>query len=187
MNPKNDEPQWLTNLPNKLTLARIGAVPLLMILYPLEIQFFDIICAVIFFFAAATDFFDGYIARKYNSISQLGKLLDPIADKLLTLAAVILLASRGILPSFIAILVLAREFIVSGLRLIAKEEGFSIEVSDFGKLKTVVLDLALLFLFIDTQNSHDLGIFLSWVALAFSYYSAYTYAQVFWQKTKSQF
>jgi CDP-diacylglycerol---glycerol-3-phosphate 3-phosphatidyltransferase len=178
---------WFKNIPNKLTLVRIGVVPLLMIFFPLNIQFFDILCAVLFAIGALTDFFDGYFARKYNSVSKLGKVLDPVADKLLTTAAIVLLSTRGHLPTFLAIMFLCREIAISGIRLAAKEEGFSIDVTDLGKIKTVFLDASLFALFINAGSFHTVGMVAAWIALLISYFSAYQYVSEFWQKTKLQF
>ena len=80
---------FLKGLPNKLTIARIVAIPVLMLLYPIDLIFFRLLCAVIFLAAASTDFFDGYIARRYRAVTSLGKLLDPVADKLLMTATLI--------------------------------------------------------------------------------------------------
>ena len=187
MSKQNQLAGWLINLPNKLTIGRVAVIPILMILFPLNIQFFNLICAFLFALAAATDFFDGYLARKYDSVTKLGKVLDPIADKLLTVAAVVLLSSRGDLPSFLAIMLLCREIVIAGLRLAAKEEGFSIEVNDLGKAKTAILDIGLFCLFVDTPSFHQFGMIFTWVALGFSYYSAYVYCSTFWEKTKHQF
>ncbi|MGE0173158.1 MAG: CDP-diacylglycerol--glycerol-3-phosphate 3-phosphatidyltransferase [Oligoflexales bacterium] len=177
----------IRNIPNKLTLVRIAVIPLLMICYPLDIQFFDIFSAILFAIGAVTDFFDGYFARKYNSVSKLGKVLDPVADKLLTTAVIVLLSNRGNLPTFLAILFLCREIAISGIRLAAKEEGFSIDVTDLGKLKTAILDLSLFCLFINVGSFHGVGMVTAWIALLVSYFSAYQYVHDFWKKTNLQF
>lgn len=145
------------NLANKLTIFRIILVPIMVI-----ITFFDIpgtvltiptmwfIVELIFIIASITDKLDGYIARSKNEITTFGKFLDPIADKILVLAAMIILVEANRLPAWIPIIVLFREFIVSGYRLIAVEKGGKvIAASVWGKLKTVTQMIALVFAIID--------------------------------------
>ena len=147
------------NLPNKLTIFRIILVPIMVIIpflainqevmgIPLE----WIIVDLIFIIASITDKLDGYIARSKNQVTTFGKFLDPIADKILVISAMILLVEDGRLPSYIPIIVLAREFAVSGYRLIAVEKGGEvIAASKWGKLKTVTQMLAIILAFVDTN------------------------------------
>ena len=147
------------NLPNKLTLFRIILVPIMVI-----VSFFDIpgsflgisttmwIMELIFIIASITDKLDGYLARKNNQVTNFGKFLDPIADKILVVAAMILFVEMGRLPAWIPIIVLAREFIVSGYRLVAVEKGGQvIAASIWGKLKTVTQMIAIILMFLTTQ------------------------------------
>lgn len=147
------------NLPNKLTIFRIILVPIMVIipLCPINQEFFGlplkwIIVDLIFIIASITDKLDGYIARSKDQVTTFGKFLDPIADKILVISAMILLVEDGRLPSYIPIIVLAREFAVSGYRLIAVEKGGTvIAASNWGKLKTVTQMLALILAFLDTN------------------------------------
>jgi CDP-diacylglycerol---glycerol-3-phosphate 3-phosphatidyltransferase len=140
------------NLPNSITMSRIACIPLLIwILSPafpwqghgqagLKGGEQEIIASIVFILASITDGLDGYLARKRGQITTMGMLLDPLADKLLVSAAYIVLVAYNprIVPAWIAVLVIGREFLVSGLRSIAAAEGFTIEASEIGKLKTVI-------------------------------------------------
>ena len=151
------------NLPNKLTIFRIILVPI-MVLIPflgIEGRFLGIpvewlIIDAIFVLASLTDKLDGYLARKNNQITAFGKFLDPLADKILVLAAMIMLVEMAKLPAWIPIIVLAREFMVSGYRLIAIEKGGKvIAASKWGKLKTVTQMLAITLAFLDLNAFGD--------------------------------
>ena len=145
------------NLPNKLTIFRIILVPRMVIIpflgiknelfgIPVEYLLIDLI----FVIASLTDKLDGYLARKNNQVTTFGKFLDPLADKILVLAAMIMLVEMAKLPAWIPIIVLAREFLVSGYRLIAVEKGGRvISASKWGKLKTVTQMIAIVLAFLD--------------------------------------
>lgn len=145
------------NLPNKLTILRIILVPIMVIIPFLNIQgeFFNIpisllIIDAIFIIASITDKLDGSIARKRNLVTNFGKFLDPIADKILVLAAMVMLVEMNKLPAWIPIIVLFREFVVSGYRLIAVENGGQvIAASIWGKIKTATQMVAIILMFID--------------------------------------
>ncbi|MBP3801684.1 MAG: CDP-diacylglycerol--glycerol-3-phosphate 3-phosphatidyltransferase [Clostridia bacterium] len=149
------------NLPNKLTIFRIILVPIMVIIPYLGIQgtLYDIpisliIMDIIFIIASITDKLDGYLARKNNQITTFGKFLDPLADKILVLSAMLILVDLSAfkLPVWIPIIVLAREFIVSGYRLVAVEKGGKvIAASTWGKLKTVTQMVAIIFAFVDVN------------------------------------
>ncbi len=147
------------NLPNKLTIFRIILVPIMVIIPFLNIQgeFLGIpteflIINFIFILASITDKLDGYLARKYNQITVFGKFLDPLADKILVLSAMVMLVEMAKLPAWIPIIVLAREFVVSGYRLVAVEKGGKvISASKWGKLKTVTQMLAIILAFLDVN------------------------------------
>ena len=126
------------NLPNKLTVIRILLVPLFMIFYMMDSYTFKIISAVIFILASLTDWADGYIARKNGLITNFGKFMDPLADKLLVVGALCCMLQSGIVNVWIVMIILAREFIVTGLRLVAASEGVVIAAGKLGKLKTFV-------------------------------------------------
>ena len=147
------------NLANKLTIFRMILVPI-MVIIPflginseiLGIPLTYIIIVMIFIIASITDKLDGYIARSRNQVTTFGKFLDPIADKILVLAAMIMLVEFGKLPAWIPVIVLAREFIVSGYRLIAVEKGGKVvAASVWGKLKTVTQMIAIILAFLDVN------------------------------------
>lgn len=148
------------NLANKLTMFRILLVPIMVLIPFLGIEgeiygvpISMIIINAIFILASITDKLDGYIARSRNQITTFGKFLDPLADKILVLAAMVMLVEMGRLPAWIPIIVLSREFIVSGYRLIAVEQGGKvIAASVWGKLKTVTQFIAIMFAFIDVNS-----------------------------------
>ena len=145
------------NLANKLTIFRMILVPIMVIfaylpigedVYGIAIPM--IIMDVIFIIASITDKLDGYIARSRNQVTTFGKFLDPLADKILVLTAMVILVEKAKLPAWIPVIVLAREFIVSGFRLVAVEKGgIVIAASVWGKLKTVTQMIALIFAFVD--------------------------------------
>lgn len=145
------------NLPNKLTIFRIILVPIMVIIPFLGIkeEFLGIpvtywLIDLIFVIASITDKLDGYLARKNNQVTTFGKFLDPLADKILVLAAMIMLVEMTKLPAWIPIIVLAREFLVSGYRLVAVEKGGKvIAASNWGKLKTVTQMIAIILAFVD--------------------------------------
>lgn len=151
------------NLPNKLTIFRIILVPIMVIIpfvgikgeilgIPISFWIMD----AIFVVASITDKLDGYLARKNNQITTFGKFLDPLADKILVLAAMIMLVEFSKLPAWIPIIVLAREFMISGYRLIAVEKGgVVIAASNWGKLKTVTQMIAIILAFIDVNGFGD--------------------------------
>ena len=148
------------NLANKLTIFRIILVPIMVIIpflgidgellnIPIEYWIIDLI----FIIASITDKLDGYLARKNNQITTFGKFLDPLADKILVLAAMCMLVEMGKLPAWIPIIVLSREFIVSGYRLIAVEKGGKVvAASNWGKLKTVTQMIAIILAFVDLHG-----------------------------------
>lgn len=148
------------NLPNKLTIIRVLLVPIMVIIPFLKIQgeWLGIpitYCAInlIFIIASITDKLDGYIARSRNEVTTFGKFLDPLADKILVIAAMIMLVEFNKLPAWIPIIVLTREFIVSGYRLVAVEKGGKvIAASVWGKLKTVTQMLAIILAFVDVNG-----------------------------------
>ena len=148
------------NLPNKLTIFRIILVPLMVIVpfLGLNNEYFGIplqylIIDFIFIVASITDKLEGYLARKNNQVTTFGKFLDPLADKILVLAAMVMLVEMNRLPAWIPIIVLAREFMISGYRLIAVEKGGKvIAASNWGKLKTVTQMIAIILAFVDLNS-----------------------------------
>ncbi|MFV0527392.1 MAG: CDP-diacylglycerol--glycerol-3-phosphate 3-phosphatidyltransferase [Lachnospiraceae bacterium] len=139
------------NTPNKLTVLRMLMVPILVIfmLTGWRAAAGKWIVLVIFCLASATDWLDGYLARKYNLITDFGKFMDPLADKLLVCSALLCLMDQGRLPAYIVIIIIAREFIISGFRLVASDNGVVIAASYWGKFKTVSQMLMIILLILD--------------------------------------
>lgn len=138
------------NLPNKLTIFRIILVPVFLIFLLGQFGYWaNIVAAVIFIAASATDMLDGYIARKYNMITNFGKFMDPLADKLLVDSALIALVALGRIEAWIVIVIIGREFIISGFRLVAADNGTVIAASFWGKIKTVFQMAATILLIFD--------------------------------------
>ncbi|MBQ9396712.1 MAG: CDP-diacylglycerol--glycerol-3-phosphate 3-phosphatidyltransferase [Proteobacteria bacterium] len=177
----------LFNLPNSITLLRIVLIPAVVVLVAMKTPFCCIIATSFFALAAISDFFDGYLARRLNLVSVTGKFLDPLADKLMVMAATVQLASMGWLDSWIPIVILTRELAVQGMRLIAVGEGLVIAAGSGGKIKTALQLIGLvgllihyeypvsLFGFDTTMNFHRAGWWLLVVSIAFSLISAVQY------------
>lgn len=134
------------NLANAITIARILLIPvfLALLLSGLPEPYADLAAAAVFILAAVSDTLDGYVARSRKSVTALGQFLDPLADKLLVAAALVALVELGTLPSWIALVIISREFIVSGLRMVSIAEGTVITASNYGKTKTVFQVLAII-------------------------------------------
>lgn len=170
------------NLPNKLTLFRVILIPFFVffLLAPYFEGYGNYIAVAIFIIASITDFLDGKIARKYHLVTNFGKFMDPLADKLLVCSAMICLIDLGKLASWIVILIIAREFIISGFRLIASDNGVVIAASYWGKFKTTFQMLMVIVLMLDITLSqftwlHILGIVLTYIALALTVISLIDY------------
>ncbi|MBE5772833.1 MAG: CDP-diacylglycerol--glycerol-3-phosphate 3-phosphatidyltransferase [Clostridiales bacterium] len=136
------------NLPNKLSMLRICMIPFFVAFAMMDAFWAQLLAVVIYIVACITDALDGHIARSRNLVTNFGKFMDPIADKLLVMSALIILVSQGRMPAWVCILMLAREFLISGFRLVAAETGKVIAAGSLGKLKTVfqmVSTIALLF------------------------------------------
>lgn len=138
----------LLNLPNLLTGIRLACIPVLVGLFYVPVSHHQKLAAITFLIASATDFIDGYIARRRSQITNLGKLLDPVADKLLVMAALLLLVESGKLWAWVAILMIGREIAVTGLRAMASTRGTVMQAEGLGKLKMIfqVIGITLLFL-----------------------------------------
>lgn len=171
------------NLPNKITLFRIFLLPLIIVFLISPSLWSCVIAAVIFSLAAATDWLDGHLARVTNQVTVLGKLLDPIADKLLVIAALVPLVELNRVSAWIVVVIVGREFAVSGLRMIASAQGIHISASAFGKYKMGTEITAILFLILDFNFLfHYLGQIAIWAAMAISIISAADYFGQFWNK-----
>ncbi len=185
----------LLNLPNLLTLARVAAIPLLVILMLSDSRQASFWAAALFGVAAATDFIDGWLARKWGVVTVLGKFLDPLADKLIVMAALIMLIPLDRVPAWAVFLLLAREIVVTGLRSIASSEGIVIDASDLGKVKTIYQMVAIsgLLLHYDYYwffgvrsellhvNMHNFGMFFFSVALVLTLWSGFDYLYKFFR------
>ncbi|MBE7053194.1 MAG: CDP-diacylglycerol--glycerol-3-phosphate 3-phosphatidyltransferase [Ruminococcaceae bacterium] len=181
------------NLPNKITIARIMLIPFFMftllareIFGPDNAFIMDIISAMLFIIASATDGVDGYIARKNNQVTDFGKFLDPIADKLLVAAALISLVELGRIPAYMVFIILAREFIVTGLRIIAVQNGIVLAAEMTGKIKTVIQIIATVICILFASEKFNLfGISICHIAMGiatlFTIYSGYVYLRNNWK------
>ena len=167
------------NLPNKLTILRVIMIPFFVffLLWKPEELMYRIIADVIFCLASLTDLLDGKIARKYNLVTNFGKFMDPLADKLLVCAALICLNDLGQLPAWVVIIIISREFIISGFRLIAANNGIVIAASMWGKSKTVsqMAMIILLVLHLPQKGAQLLGTILILVATALTVISLVDY------------
>ena len=165
------------NVPNQLTIARICMIPLVVVLIlwvpkPLG----NILSMIVFILACLTDAADGYIARRYNYITTFGKFMDPLADKLLVISAMICLVDLGRLESWIVILIIAREFIISGFRLIAVEKGVVIAANFWGKIKTISQMLMVILMLGNFGGFLSLAAqILKWISLVLTLVSLVTY------------
>ena len=142
------------NLPNKLTVLRVIMVPFFVafMLYPLAGDASKYVALALFCIASFTDFLDGHLARKHNLVTNFGKFMDPLADKLLVCSALICLSSSGKLATWIVLIIIAREFIISGFRLVASDNGIVIAASYWGKFKTVSHMTMIIMLILDFQH-----------------------------------
>lgn len=166
------------NLPNKLTVLRIIMVPFFVFFMLTDVggAANKWIALVLFCVASLTDMLDGKIARKYNLVTNFGKFMDPLADKLLVCSAMICMIELGQLPAWIVIVIIAREFIISGFRLVASDNGIVIAASYWGKFKTVFQMAMIIVLIMDLGGVFDLiGTVLVWIALALTIISLVDY------------
>ncbi len=156
------------NLANKITIFRVLLVPLFILFFYLDFPYSQYIALAIFVLASITDSVDGYIARSRNMVTTFGKFVDPIADKILTTSAFILLVGDGTIPSWVLIIVIAREFIISGLRVLAASSGVTIAASKWGKIKTITQLIAIILLLLNNFPFNYIGIQLDYIMLYIS-------------------
>jgi len=169
----------ILNLPNKLTLFRIFIIPLflLFLLGGVGGEYSRYIALAIFIIASVTDALDGYIARKYNRVTNFGKFMDPLADKVLVCSALIALIQTGDVSSIVVIIIIAREFIITGFRLVASDNGVVIAASNWGKLKTISQMIMVMYLILGLSGGlfDTLAMVLVYAAVFFTAVSAVDY------------
>lgn len=194
-NPPTDFRKELTTIPNILTYIRMLMLPLILLVLDRENRWSSFLAGCAFSFACFTDFFDGYFARKFNQITVLGKLLDPLADKLIVSATLIVMIPMGRVPSWLVIVLIAREFAITGLRGIAASEGLVIASAPLAKYKTAFQMVAIFCLLIHYPyvvdyfgvfnlyvSFHRMGIVFLYISLFFSITSGLDY---FWKFGKA--
>ena len=165
------------NLPNKLTLLRILLVPFIILCFYLPKSWGMWVAVVLFVVAAATDTVDGRYARAHNMVTDFGKFMDPIADKLLVNSVLVMLTAQGKVPPVVTILFIAREFVISGLRLVAASKGVVLAAGNLGKIKTTLQDIALPLLMVsDSWILFKIpGVVLLYASLIMSVWSGWDY------------
>jgi CDP-diacylglycerol--glycerol-3-phosphate 3-phosphatidyltransferase len=175
---------WST--PNLLTGARIAAVPVLMLLLFFPGPVASFMAAVLFLLAGATDFLDGFLARRHRLVSRFGKFMDPLADKLLVSAALIMLIPMGRVPAWMAFVIVGRELAVTGLRGLAASEGIILAPDRWGKTKTLLQMAALIGLILHYPylglDFHEIGMGLLWLALITTLASGVSYFLTFFRQ-----
>lgn len=184
--PISMEKGALLNLPNTITMLRVSVIPVLFFLLLSPGQTGSLVIAALFVIAAFTDFLDGYIARKYEIVTVMGKFLDPIADKLIINTAMILMIPIGRIPAWIVAVIITRDFVVDGIRAIASSEGAIIQASILGKQKTICQVFAVTALMIHYPflgiDAHAVGIVIVYLALILSVYSGMDYFMKFYRE-----
>lgn len=177
--PIAPEMQEVFNLPNTISLVRIGVIPILFFLLLSPGPLMSIVIAILFIAAALTDLLDGYVARKYHIVTTMGKFLDPIADKLIVNTAMIMLIPIGRIPTWIVAIIIIRDFIVDGIRNIASSEGLVIDASPLGKRKTLCQIFAVSALMIHYPffgaDAHAVGMVILSIALILTILSGIEY------------
>ena len=162
------------NLPNKLTIARVICVPIFAVLYYLDL---NIWACLVFIIASITDMLDGRIARSRNMVTNFGKIMDPLADKVLVYAAFCLFIEKDVMPGWMLIIILAREFAVSGMRTVAASQGKVVAAGMTGKIKTVLQMFAVIFLILKPYGTalDIIGKVLLWASLVMTVVSGAEY------------
>lgn len=165
------------NLPNKLTVVRMVLVPFFVaaLLLSKTNDSLKWVALALFVIASLTDFADGYIARKYNLITNFGKFMDPLADKILTISGMICLIELGRIPSWIVVIIVAREFIISGFRLVAAENGVVIAANYWGKFKTTFQMIMIILMIMNLPALSLVTDIVMWIALILTIISLATY------------
>ncbi len=178
-----------TSLPNLLTLARIGLIPVCVIFIDNYSPRRSFIATFLYILASVTDYLDGYFARTRGEVTVLGKFLDPLADKLIVMAALVYLVAADRVPAWVVVVILARELVITGLRSIASTEGLVIAASERGKEKTALQLVGILFLLVHFKHPvlgtnvlvdyHLIGLYTIYLSLVLSIWSAFGYIRDF--------
>lgn len=173
----------ISNLPNTLTIFRLVCIPVVIILLYFPGRWASFLAGLFFGLAFITDILDGFFARKYGAVTVLGKFLDPLADKILVSVTMIMLIPLERIPVWVVILIIAREFAITGFRSIAVNEGVIIPASSLGKYKTIFQSIATIGLCLHYEffgiNFHPIGMFFLWIALILTLWSGWAYFQEF--------
>jgi len=172
------------NLPNSLTLFRIACIPVLVLLLFFPHKATSFLAAVVFGLASLSDLLDGFLARRQHLVTTFGKFLDPLADKLVVSAALIMLIPLGRAPAWMVVVIVGRELAITGLRSMAVSEGKVISADELGKKKMVFQIVAILGLLLHYEyfgiNFHAIGMFFLWVAVVLTLWSGFNYFRRFW-------
>jgi len=173
------------NLPNALTLVRFATIPLVILFLSIQGRWGSFLAALFFGIAFLTDILDGYFARRYGEITIIGKLLDPLADKILVCSTLIMLIAMGRAPAWIVMLIIVREMAITGLRGIAVSQGMVIQASSLGKYKTVFQSIATIFICLHYEymgiDFHAVGIVFLGIGLFLTWWSGWGYFKGFYK------
>ena len=182
----NSRHRVILNLPNSLSLLRLACLPVIIICLSYEGRLGSFLAALFFGMAFVTDFLDGYFARRYGAVTVMGKILDPLADKILVIVTMIMLIPLGRIPAWIVMLIVVRELAVTGLRSIAVTEGVVIQASSLGKYKTVFQCSATIALCLNYEylgvDLYVVGMALLWIAVVFTVWSGWSYFRDFYRE-----
>jgi len=175
------------NLPNCITLLRLAVVPVLFLLLLSPGRSLSMVIAVLFILASITDLIDGYVARKYNIVTTMGKFLDPVADKLVVTTAMIMMIPIDRIPAWIVAIIIMRDLLVDGLRSVASADGLVIDASRLGKQKTLcqIVAVSALLIHYDTVfgiNAHAVGMVVLYLALVLTVWSGADYFKKFYEE-----
>ncbi|MDH3556307.1 MAG: CDP-diacylglycerol--glycerol-3-phosphate 3-phosphatidyltransferase [Deltaproteobacteria bacterium] len=172
------------NLPNTLSFFRIGCIPLLVVLLFFPHKTTSFLAALVFGLASISDLLDGFVARRHQMVTTFGQFLDPLADKLLVSAALIMLIPLGRVPAWMVLVIIGRELAIMGLRSVAGSEGKVITADHLGKQKMVLQTVAILGLLLHYDyygvNFHAVGMFFLWLAVIMTLWSGFNYFRNFW-------
>ncbi|MFQ5508230.1 MAG: CDP-diacylglycerol--glycerol-3-phosphate 3-phosphatidyltransferase [Leptospirillia bacterium] len=177
------------NVPNSITLARIALIPVFIYLVYVPGPWRSFLAALVFLVAALSDLLDGYLARRMGEVTSLGKLLDPVADKLLILAGLVMLVDQGLAAAWLVILILGREMAVTGLRAIAAAEGVVMPADEWGKWKTVTQCTAIIMLVLGWKfwifDVHQIGTWVLWASMILAMISGTRYGVAYMKGMES--